>query len=186
MYFFAASRSRQPESLPVIPHGLIVVQQPSKETISEQKSAPVAATTGSSNVSGIVADCPFKHAAATLDNRTANRPASASNDKPSQSSSKQNRKQPAVLVKGLAESATLERPPKVFVTRSVEMMHEKGISGNITGRNRQVLGSPDSQSHQNHLEHPGTTETLTKTAQNKVPLDETGDLEKVCIDNTFK
>ena len=34
-------------------------------------------------------------------------------------------------------SATLERPPKVFVHRSVELLQEKGVVESITGRNRQ-------------------------------------------------
>ena len=37
----------------------------------------------------------------------------------------------------VGSAATLERLPKVFVHRSVELLQERGIAGNITGRNRQ-------------------------------------------------
>ena len=38
----------------------------------------------------------------------------------------------------LRSTSTTETPPKMFVHRSVELLQEKGVVENITGRNRQT------------------------------------------------
>ena len=58
----------------------------------------------------------------------------------------------------LSATSTLEKPPKVFVHRSVELLQEKGVLENITGRNRQSCQEERRTSSPNH--------TAIKTAQN--------------------
>ena len=55
-------------------------------------------------------------------------------------------------------SSTLERPPNLFVNRSIELLQEKGVGNAITGRNQQSF---ENESNPSSLSQP-----IIKTAQN--------------------
>ena len=58
-------------------------------------------------------------------------------------------------------NSTLEKPPKLYVHRNVELLQEKGISENMTGRNRQYSSVEDDR----NTKFSPTLE-IAKTAQN--------------------
>ena len=57
-------------------------------------------------------------------------------------------------------NSTLEKPPKLYVHRNVELLQEKGISENMTGRNRQYSSVEDRKTNFS------PTLEIAKTAQN--------------------
>ena len=58
-------------------------------------------------------------------------------------------------------NSTLEKPPKLYVHRNVELLQEKGISESMTGRNRQYPSVEDDRKT-----NLSPTIEIVKTAQN--------------------
>ena len=142
-YYEFAFRSKQPESLLVL-HGAVI-------------------SSGNDDRRSSVADKiqNLQNTASANNTMERNRSSTPNNTMNSLNFDNNTRKFSRPNVPINSANSTLERPPKLYVHRNVELLHEKGSIENISGRNRPY--SPVDDIRKTRM---SPTQATQKTAQN--------------------